>query len=77
MGGNRETAFTEPHHLKGIRTALEVRETYEARLARLRRRKPCSFVRDITEQAKLNEMKSDFINRASGMGCACRLQMPS
>src|SRR5208337_4882396 len=39
--------------------------TYEARLAPIAAQEALLIVRDITEQAKLNEMKSDFINRAS------------
>ncbi|MGB8212422.1 MAG: PAS domain S-box protein [Anaerolineales bacterium] len=64
MGGNRETAFTEPHHLKEFELPLSTR-TYEARLAPIAAQEALLIVRDITEQAKLNEMKSDFINRAS------------
>ena len=38
---------------------------YEARLYPISSSEALIVIRDITEQAKLNEMKSDFINRAS------------
>ncbi len=39
--------------------------TFESRLYPIHSREALIVIRDITEQAKLNEMKSDFINRAS------------
>jgi PAS domain S-box-containing protein len=64
MGSNTGEAFTEPHHLKEFRLPFSP-QTYEARLAPITSHEALLVVRDITEQAKLNEMKSDFINRAS------------
>jgi signal transduction histidine kinase len=39
--------------------------TYEARLYPISSTEALIVIRDVTEQARLNEMKSDFINRAS------------
>jgi two-component system phosphate regulon sensor histidine kinase PhoR len=57
-------AFTEARHLKEFRLPFST-QTYEARFAPIGSFEALLVVRDITEQAKLNEMKSDFINRAS------------
>ncbi|HVM71325.1 MAG TPA: ATP-binding protein [Anaerolineales bacterium] len=64
MGGSPEPTFTEPHHLKEFRLPFST-QVYEARFAPIGAYEALLVVRDITEQAKLNEMKSDFINRAS------------
>jgi PAS domain S-box-containing protein len=64
MGTNTGTAFTEAHHLKEFRLPFST-QVYEARFAPIGSYEALLVVRDITEQAKLNEMKSDFINRAS------------
>lgn len=40
-------------------------EEYEARLYPIGPREALIVIRDVTEQARLNQMKSDFINRAS------------
>jgi PAS domain S-box-containing protein len=64
MGSQTGTAFTESHHLKEFRLPFST-QIYEARFAPIGSTEALLVVRDITEQAKLNEMKSDFINRAS------------
>ena len=64
MGGGTGAAFTEPRHLKEFRLPFST-QIYEARFAPIGSYEALLVVRDITEQAKLNEMKSDFINRAS------------
>jgi PAS domain S-box-containing protein len=64
MGKNTGEVFTEPHYLKEFKLPFST-QTYEARLAPIAMHEALLIVRDITEQAKLNEMKSDFINRAS------------
>jgi signal transduction histidine kinase len=64
MGSHTGTAFTEPHHLKEFRLPFST-QIYEARFAPIGSYEALLVVRDVTEQAKLNEMKSDFINRAS------------
>ena len=64
MGSNAGAAFTEPHYLKEFRLPFST-QIYEARFAPIGSSEALLVVRDITEQAKLNEMKSDFINRAS------------
>jgi PAS domain S-box-containing protein len=64
MGRKTGEAFTKPHHLKEFKLPFSP-QTYESRLAPIASHEALLVVRDITEQAKLNEMKSDFINRAS------------
>jgi two-component system phosphate regulon sensor histidine kinase PhoR len=64
MGGNMRGAFTQPYHLKEFKLPYSS-QTYESRLAPIASHEALLVIRDITEQAKLNEMKSDFINRAS------------
>ncbi|PKN92399.1 MAG: hypothetical protein CVU44_14780 [Chloroflexi bacterium HGW-Chloroflexi-6] len=64
MGWNERGAFTEPHHLKEFKLPFNDR-TYESRLSPIAAHEALLVVRDITEQAMLDQMKSDFINRAS------------
>lgn len=64
MGEMNEESFTAPHWLEGFRLPYS-NSTYESRLYPISSSEALIVVRDITEQAKLNEMKSDFINRAS------------
>ena len=64
MGWNERGAFTEPHHLKEFKLPFSA-QTYESRLSPIAAHEAVLVVRDITEQAMLNQMKSDFINRAS------------
>lgn len=64
MGRDMGEAFTKPHYLKEFKLPFSP-QIYESRLAPIASQEALLVVRDITEQAKLNEMKSDFINRAS------------
>jgi PAS domain S-box-containing protein len=64
VGANENGAFTQPHHLKEFKLPFST-QTYESRLAPIASREALLVIRDVTEQARLDEMKSDFINRAS------------
>jgi signal transduction histidine kinase len=64
MGWNERGTFTEPYHLKEFKLPFSA-QTYESRLSPIAAHEALLVVRDITEQAMLNQMKSDFINRAS------------
>ena len=64
MGGNQGEIFNEPHYLKEFQLPFTAR-TYESRLSPISPHEALLVVRDVTEQAKFLEMKSDFINRAS------------
>ncbi len=60
---NRET-FASPQTVEEFRLPY-ANGTYEARLYPIYAEEALIVIRDVTEQVKLNEMKSDFINRAS------------
>jgi PAS domain S-box-containing protein len=60
---NRETFFS-PQKVDEFRLPY-ANGTYEARLYPIYADEALIVIRDVTEQVKLNEMKSDFINRAS------------
>jgi signal transduction histidine kinase len=60
---NREL-FKSPHFLEEFRLPYS-NNTFESRLYPINSDEALIVIRDITEQVKLNEMKSDFINRAS------------
>jgi PAS domain S-box-containing protein len=64
IGAMNEESFVAPYHLDEFQLPYS-NHTYEARLYPLSTSEALIVIRDITEQAKLNEMKSDFINRAS------------
>jgi len=64
MNWNEQGTFTEPHHLKEFKLPFST-QVYESRLSPIAAHEALLVVRDITEQAMLNQMKSDFINRAS------------
>ena len=64
IGDENESSFTSPHWLEEFSLPYS-NNTFEARLYPISSDEALIVVRDITEQAKLNEMKSDFINRAS------------
>ena len=64
IGAMNEEAFVSPWYLEEFQLPYS-NHTYEARLYPLSTSEALIVIRDITEQAKLNEMKSDFINRAS------------
>jgi PAS domain S-box-containing protein len=64
IGAMNEKAFVSPYFLDEFQLPYS-NHTYEARLYPLSTNEALIVIRDITEQARLNEMKSDFINRAS------------
>ena len=59
-----ETLFTLPRTVENFKLPGRA-GTFEARLFPLSKLEALILVRDITEQARLNQMKSDFINWAS------------
>lgn len=64
IGDDNESSFVSPCHVDEFRLPYS-NHAYEARLYPISTSEALIVIRDITEQAKLNEMKSDFINRAS------------
>jgi len=64
IGAMNEEFFVSPSRLDEFQLPYS-NHTYEARLYPLGTSEALIVIRDITEQARLNEMKSDFINRAS------------
>ncbi len=64
VGAMNEEVFVSPCRLDEFQLPYS-NHTYEARLYPLGTTEALIVIRDITEQARLNEMKSDFINRAS------------
>lgn len=64
MGWHERGVFTEPQYLKEFKLPFST-QTYESRLSPIATHEAVLVVRDITEQAMLDQMKSDFINRAS------------
>ncbi|HLO29447.1 MAG TPA: PAS domain S-box protein [Anaerolineales bacterium] len=64
IGEANENSFTSPCRVDEFRLPYS-NHAYEARLYPISSREALIVIRDITEQARLNEMKSDFINRAS------------
>lgn len=59
-----ETLFTLPRTVENFKLSGK-NGTFEARLFPISKLEALLIVRDITEQAKLNQMKSDFVNWAS------------
>lgn len=64
IGDRNETSFTAPCHVDEFQLPYS-NHAYETRLYPISPEEALIVIRDITEQAKLNQMKSDFINRAS------------
>lgn len=64
VGAENEQGFAAPRRVEGFRLPYS-NSTYEARLHPIGLGEALILVRDITEQARLDDMKSDFINRAS------------
>ena len=56
--------FASPHWVSGFNLP-DHEQTFEARLHPISPDEALIVVRDVTEQARLDQMKSDFINRAS------------
>ena len=63
-GQGNQDAFTLPNVLERFRLPF-INKIYESRLYPISSSEALVVIRDITDQAQLNEMKSDFINRAS------------
>ena len=64
VGSENGQGFVTPRRVDGIRLPYSS-STYESRLHPIGPGEALIVIRDITEQARLDEMKSDFINRAS------------
>ncbi|MGZ9166753.1 MAG: ATP-binding protein [Anaerolineales bacterium] len=64
IGEANNDSFVSPCYVNEFRLPYS-NHAYEARLYPISPMEALIVVRDITEQARLNEMKSDFINRAS------------
>lgn len=64
IGSGNAHGFATPHRVEGFSLPYS-NSTYESRLHPIGRGEALIVIRDITEQARLDEMKSDFINRAS------------
>jgi len=61
---DEQNAFVSSHWVYGFKLPNH-QQTFEARLHPISLGEALIIVRDITEQARLDQMKSDFINRAS------------
>jgi len=64
IGDENNEAFVSSQRVEEFRLPY-ADGTYEARLYPISADEALIVIRDVTEQVKLNEMKSDFINRAS------------
>jgi PAS domain S-box-containing protein len=64
IGDVNQTSFASPWHVDEFELPHS-NHAYEAGLYPISSNEALIVIRDITEQAKLNQMKSDFINRAS------------
>lgn len=64
IGEENQEAFVSPKKVDEFRLPY-ANGTYEANLYPICSDEALILIRDVTEQIKLNEMKSDFINRAS------------
>ena len=64
IGDENDGSFISSHLLEEFSLPYS-NSAYESRLYPISSNEALIVIRDITEQAKLNEMKSDFINRAS------------
>jgi signal transduction histidine kinase len=63
-GQGNTDAFTSTNVVEGFGLPF-INKVYESRLYPISPSEALVVIRDITDQAQLNEMKSDFINRAS------------
>lgn len=64
LGEENKNTFASPQKATTFRLPY-AKGVYEAQLSPIYAEEAIIIIRDITEQAKLDEMKSDFINRAS------------
>ncbi len=64
IGDLEKDGFRSPHLIHGFTLPFSARD-YESRLLPISDTEVLIVIRDITDQARLDRMKSDFINRAS------------
>ena len=64
VGDLEKDGFKSPHLVHGFNLPFSARD-YESRLLPISDTEVLIVIRDITDQARLDRMKSDFINRAS------------
>ncbi|MBI5945119.1 MAG: PAS domain S-box protein [Chloroflexi bacterium] len=64
LGGENKSAFTAPCWLEGFQLPFSS-GIYESRLHPINPQEALIIIRDISDIVRLNEMKTDFINRAS------------
>jgi PAS domain S-box-containing protein len=64
LGGSNRRAFNDTHWVEGFHLPNKDR-TYESRLYPISSDEALIVIRDVTEQDRLNQAKTDFINRAS------------
>lgn len=64
IGEKNQDAFVSPQKVDEFRLPY-ANGVFEAQLSPIYENEALIIIRDVTEQVKLNEMKSDFINRAS------------
>ena len=64
LGDENKGSFTAPHWLEGFQLPFSS-SVYESRLHPINLDEALVIIRDISDLLRLNEMKTDFINRAS------------
>ncbi|MBI5352853.1 MAG: PAS domain S-box protein [Chloroflexi bacterium] len=64
LGDENKKNFTAPHWLEGFQLPFSS-SVYESRLHPINLNEALIIIRDISDMLRLNEMKTDFINRAS------------
>ena len=64
LGEENKESFSKPHSWEGFQLPFSS-SVYESRLHPISRNEALIIIRDITDSVRLNEMKTDFINRAS------------
>ncbi len=64
LGDENKDAFSAPHWWEGFQLPFSS-SVYESRLHPISRHEALIIIRDITDMVRLNDMKTDFINRAS------------
>ncbi len=64
LGNENKNSFSAPHSWEGFQLPFSSC-IYESRLHPINRSEALIIIRDITDMVRLNEMKTDFINRAS------------
>ena len=64
VGDENKDSFSAPHGWEGFQLPFSS-SVFESRLHPISRHEALIIIRDITDMVRLNEMKTDFINRAS------------